>query len=114
RGLLAGLADEGWDLAGADLIGGTSAGAVGGAQVTSGASLAGLHEAQLAPPRAEPVPRTGVRLAARWWLAAASSKDPVKVRARLGRMALAAKTNPQAQRLGDGAGRRAPPRRPGR
>src|SRR5262249_22629452 len=49
--------------------------------------------------------RTGVRLAARWWLAAASSKDPVKVRARLGRMALAAKTIPEAQRLEMIAGR---------
>jgi len=104
-GLLAGLADEGLDLAGAGLIVGTSAGAVVGAQVTSGASLAGLHEAQLGPPGSEPVPRTGVRLAARWWLAAASSKDPVKVRARLGRMALAAKTIPEAQRLEMIAGR---------
>src|SRR5262249_59812726 len=47
----------------------------------------------------------GMRLAARWGLAAASSRDPVKVRARLGRMALAAKTIPETQRLEMIAGR---------
>jgi NTE family protein len=88
-GLLAGLADEGMELTGADLVVGTSAGAIVGAQVTSGASLAGLYQAQLAPPGAEPAPRMGLWVTARWGLAAARSRDPVKVRARLGRMALA-------------------------
>jgi hypothetical protein len=51
--MLAGLADEGIGLAGADLVVGTSAGAIVGAQVTSGASLAGLYQAQLPPPGAD-------------------------------------------------------------
>ena len=104
-GLLAGLSDGGIGLTGADLVVGTSAGAIVGAQVTSGASLTGLYRAQLAPPGAEPVPGAGMRLAVRWGLAVASSRDPVKVRARLGRMALAAKTIPESQRLEMIAGR---------
>ena len=51
-GLLAGLADHGANLANADLLVGTSAGAVVAALVTSGASLAELYAAQLRPPAA--------------------------------------------------------------
>jgi NTE family protein len=97
-GLLAGLAAEGVDLTGADLVVGTSAGAIVGAQVTSGASLAGLYQAQLAPPGADPVPRMGLRVMSKWARAAASSRDPVQARARLGKLALAAKTIPEQQR----------------
>src|SRR5215813_9988318 len=48
-GLLAGLAAHGVDLAAADLVVGTSAGALAGAQVTSGIPLAELYQAQCAP-----------------------------------------------------------------
>lgn len=48
-GLLKGLADAGVDLTSADLVVGTSAGSVVGAQVTSGARLADLHATQLEP-----------------------------------------------------------------
>jgi NTE family protein len=52
-GLLKGLADAGVDLSDADLVIGTSAGSVVGAQVTSGQSLEALYESQLPPGDAE-------------------------------------------------------------
>jgi len=83
-GLLAGLADEGMELTGADLVVGTSAGAIVGAQVTSGASLAGLYQAQLAPPGAEPAPRMGLWVTARWGLAASCAAPCVWPPIRIG------------------------------
>src|SRR5215203_317444 len=52
-GLLAGLAEAGLDLSGADLVVGTSAGSVVGAQLTSGAELEALFARQLEPPTGE-------------------------------------------------------------
>lgn len=52
-GILKGLADEGVDLSTADLVVGTSAGSVVGAQVTSGHSLEELYAGQLEPPDSE-------------------------------------------------------------
>ena len=54
-GVLAGLAEAGVDLSGADLVVGTSAGSVVGAQVTCGAALETLYERQLEPPTQEKV-----------------------------------------------------------
>lgn len=48
-GILKGLADAGVDLSSADLVIGTSAGSVVGAQVTSGVPLAELYAGQLEP-----------------------------------------------------------------
>ncbi len=48
-GLLKGLADAGVDLSGADLVIGTSAGSVAGAQITTGRSLDELYATQLEP-----------------------------------------------------------------
>jgi NTE family protein len=48
-GILKGLADSGLDLSGADLVIGTSAGSVVGAQITGGRSLDELYESQLPP-----------------------------------------------------------------
>ncbi len=48
-GILKGLADAGVDLSQADLVVGTSAGSVVGAQLTSGRSLEELYVSQLAP-----------------------------------------------------------------
>ena len=98
-GLLAGLAEHGVDLSGADLVVGTSAGASAGAQLTSGRSLAELFQAQLAPPGNDPGPKMSPRLLLQWARAAASSRDPVQVAVRLGRLAMKAKTIPQEQRL---------------
>ena len=50
-GLLKGLRDAGLDLTGADLVVGTSAGSVVGAQVTTGVPLDDLYRGQVAPQR---------------------------------------------------------------
>ena len=49
-GVIAGLRDKGLDLRDADLVVGTSAGSVVGAQITSGADLESLFNAQMVPP----------------------------------------------------------------
>jgi len=56
-GLIAGLAGLGIDLIAADVIIGTSAGSVVGADITSGQKLEALYRAQLAPPDPEPAVR---------------------------------------------------------
>jgi NTE family protein len=97
-GLLAGLAELGVDLTGADLVVGTSAGSVVGADVTSGKSLAELYEAQLAPPTGELPARLGPGVIAKLGWAMFRSYEPVTARARIGKMALAAKTVSEAER----------------
>lgn len=52
-GILTGLAEAGVDLTGADVVVGTSAGSVVGAQVTGDIPLADLYATQLEPPDAE-------------------------------------------------------------
>ena len=52
-GVLAGLAEAGVDLTDADVVIGTSAGSVVGAQITNGQPLADLYAGQLEPPDAE-------------------------------------------------------------
>jgi NTE family protein len=97
-GLLAGLAELGVDLTDADLVVGTSAGSVVGADVTSGISLAEFYAAQLAPSDSEIADRIGLRwIAGLIWIMA-RSRDPAKARARIGRMALSAKTVSEAER----------------
>ncbi|MDO9380893.1 MAG: patatin-like phospholipase family protein [Nocardioidaceae bacterium] len=59
-GLIVGLADAGVDLTTADLVVGTSAGSVVGAQVTSGTPLAQLWERQLEPVEPGPPARVGL------------------------------------------------------
>src|SRR4051794_36436289 len=49
-GILKGLADAGVDLTDADLVVGTSAGSVVGAQVTTGRTVEDLYQTQLEPP----------------------------------------------------------------
>jgi len=97
-GMLAGLAEQGVDLSEADLVVGTSAGSVVGAQLTSGVSLADLYAAQLAPPDAEIAARMGLVVTLRYGWVLARSRDPVKARARFGRMALASRTVSPAER----------------
>ncbi|MEV0428119.1 patatin-like phospholipase family protein [Micromonospora sp. NPDC050495] len=97
-GLLAGLAERGLDLAGADLVVGTSAGSVVGAQLCSGTPLAELYAAQLRPPRGELAARLGVAVLLRWAWAGARGGDPARARARIGAMALAARTPSEASR----------------
>ncbi|MFI6326871.1 patatin-like phospholipase family protein [Micromonospora chersina] len=97
-GLLAGLAARGVDLTGAELVVGTSAGSVVGAQVCSGTPVEELYAAQLRPARAEVAARLGVAVLARWAWAGTRGRDAVRARARVGAMALAARTPSEQSR----------------
>lgn len=97
-GVLTGLATAGVDLTDADLMVGTSAGAVVGAQVASGLPLSELYARQLVGGGAEIAARMGTAALLRWVLVALTTRDPQRARARIGRMALAAKTMPEAER----------------
>jgi NTE family protein len=90
-GLLAGLADAGVDLRTADLVVGTSAGSVVGAQLRSGADVAELYERQLEPPAQERAARLSRAVLARYGLAMLlARRDDTAFRRRLGRLARAA------------------------
>lgn len=103
-GVLAGLAEAGVDLSNADLVVGTSAGSVVGAQLTSGAALEWLYERQLEPPEREKVARmTRAALARYGWAMLRSRGKDVEFRRRVGALALAAEkaglTPPEQERL---------------
>jgi NTE family protein len=90
-GLLTGLADTGVDLTGADLVVGTSAGSVVGAQLTAGAPLEMLFERQLEPPTGEKVARMTRSALARYaWAMLRSRGKDVDFRRRIGAIALGA------------------------
>jgi NTE family protein len=90
-GVLAGLAEAGVDLTGADLVVGTSAGSVVGAQLTCGADLEAAFARQLAPPTGEQAARMTRSGLLRYGLAALRSRgDDVAFRRRVGALALAA------------------------
>ncbi len=90
-GLLAGLADAGVDLSGADLVVGTSAGSVVAAQLTSGAGLAAMYERQLAPATGEKAARLNrATLVQFGWAMLRSRGKDVEFRRRIGTLALAA------------------------
>jgi NTE family protein len=90
-GILTGLAEAGIALADADLVVGTSAGSVVGAQVANGLSPAQRYEAQLAPPDGELAGRFGTGTVLRYGLAMlVGSRAPREVRQRIGRLALRA------------------------
>ncbi|MEU6758101.1 patatin-like phospholipase family protein [Streptomyces sp. NPDC046685] len=98
-GMLYGLAREGVDLTTADLVVGTSAGSVVGAQLTSGLlSVQELYERQLGDARGEPVARIGAGVIARYALAMARSRSATDYRQRVGALALAAATGEESQR----------------
>jgi NTE family protein len=97
-GMLAGLAAAGVDLTGADVVIGTSAGSVVGALLTTGLDLPAMYAGQLAPPTAEIPARLGLTTILRWAWVAAGRRDEQKARARIGAMALATPTVPEADR----------------
>lgn len=97
-GVLAGLADAGVDLTTAGLVVGTSAGAVVGAQVACGLPVEERYAAQLAAPDGEVPARVGRAVLARWAWAALRSRTAAEAGARIGRLALAARTVPEAER----------------
>ncbi|MGY1826284.1 MULTISPECIES: patatin-like phospholipase family protein [unclassified Blastococcus] len=90
-GVLAGLAEAGVDLTGADLVVGTSAGSVVGAQLTGGAPLEAMYARQLEPPTQEKVARmTRGNLIRYGWAMVASRGRDVEFRRRIGTLAIAA------------------------
>lgn len=95
-GLIAGLAEKGIDILSPDLVVGTSAGSVVGAQILSGQSIEDLYAAQLADPTGEASARMGAGALARFVIASAWPGGGGRGRAYLGRAALGAKTNPES------------------
>ena len=97
-GLIAGLAAEGIDLAAADLVIGTSGGAVAGAQLLSGADPESLYQRQLDPAAGEIAARIGIRLIGRQAWIMMTSSGPTHLRTRMGKLALRARTVSAAER----------------
>jgi NTE family protein len=97
-GLLAGLAEAGTELASADLVVGTSAGSVVGAQVLSGVSVEELYAGQLKAPAGELAAKMGVGVLFGFVLNSLWPGDERVGRARLGRAAIRARTVPEAER----------------
>jgi NTE family protein len=97
-GMLAGLAEAGVDLCAADLVIGTSAGSVVGAQVAADIPAKDRYEAQLTASGGELTAKLGGLLWAQIAWAVLRSRIPQRARARIGRLALAAKTVPEAER----------------
>ncbi len=100
-GLLLGLHDGGIDVTDADLIVGTSAGSVIGAQITSGLNLQDLYALQFRPleqAKEQVVPFDGATLV-KVLMAGAGAADAQTARARVGAVALAARTMPEEARL---------------
>ncbi|QYN35260.1 patatin-like phospholipase family protein [Pseudonocardia sp. DSM 110487] len=99
-GMLCGLREHGVDLAGADLIVGTSAGAIVGAQLATGVDPEERYAAQLVPPDGQVAAALGTGAMLRLALAAiAGGRDPQRVRARIGGFALRARTGPESERI---------------
>jgi NTE family protein len=101
-GLLAGLADAGQDVTGADLLIGTSAGAAVAAQVGSGLSLDALFARQVDPAlqaREISVEVNMTEIAAEFAALLAGATSAQDVQRRVGAYALAASTVSEADRL---------------
>ncbi|WP_282692140.1 patatin-like phospholipase family protein [Streptomyces sp. CC208A] len=98
-GILHGLAEAGVDLSDADLVVGSSAGAVVGALLTSGTTTpAELYARQLDGTDAEPAVRFGAGTLLRYTLAVLTSRTPEAYGRKLGRLALRARTVDEATR----------------
>ncbi|MFE9107385.1 patatin-like phospholipase family protein [Actinomadura geliboluensis] len=104
-GVVAGLADEGTDVTGADLLLGTSAGSAVAAQVAGGGPIGELFARQADPAlqNRELVPSGGVTVAEFaeiWMRLAEENDDPAAIRRGLGARALATDTIDEAARRG--------------
>jgi NTE family protein len=97
-GVIAGLTAHGVDLAGADLIVGTSAGSVVAAQITSGTPVEQLYQRQLTTTTNEIAARLRLPTIIRLAVAVLGARDQQRGRARVGAMALRARTVPEADR----------------
>lgn len=98
-GMLHGLREQGLDLTAADVVIGTSAGSVVGAQVTSGADLASLYDEQCTPADAEIGADYGLRQMLGLGVRLILPGDGRTRRRRLGRAALKAHPGPATDRL---------------
>ncbi|GAA3804029.1 patatin-like phospholipase family protein [Sphaerisporangium flaviroseum] len=98
-GVVARLAEFGVELAQADLIVGTSAGAVAGAQLAAGLDVRKAYESQLVPVEGEQAPWTDLLGMGRLiWTARAARDDPERFGKWIGQVALAAATVSVAER----------------
>ena len=97
-GVIAGLAEKGIDLSGADLLVGTSAGSVVAAQITSGTPIEKLYEEQLVSTGQEVVAKLRLLTILRLGLAALRGGDEQTVLRRIAAMARSTKTMRQAER----------------
>lgn len=101
-GVLRGLEASGVPVGDADLVVGTSAGSIVGAQLRGGANLDRVFQRQLEPPEAAagPPPRLDWEVVgAAWMELAQSATGPDDFRARMGARALAAPTVPESERI---------------
>jgi NTE family protein len=97
-GILAGLAQAGVDLISADVVVGTSAGSVVGAQILSGATLEELYAEQLKEATGEIAAKIGLGVIARFVLGSMWPGDERRGPARIGHAALKARTVPESER----------------
>ena len=91
-GLLVGLEAAGLDLTTADVVVGTSAGSVVGAQILSSASLEDLYQEQLRDATGEIAAKMGISTVLRFVALSVWPGDESRARARLGRAAVQAPT----------------------
>lgn len=98
-GMLAELRARGVDLTTAELVVGTSAGSVVGAQVATEVDVEQRYQAQLEPPSSEIPARLGPTTMVRFAVATLATRDPQRARARIGQVALATRTVPAADRV---------------
>jgi len=97
-GLVAGLAARGIDLTAADLVLGTSAGSLAGAQLLSGAPLAEVYQALRVPSEVAVSATMGRALMLRYGLAVFTPGTAARARKRLGRVARASPPLAEAER----------------
>lgn len=98
-GILAGLAEQGIDLTDADVVIGTSAGSVVGVDVRSGAAIGDLYKMQTQPPgTSEVFARMALPVMLKYVRAMVFTRKPVVARARVGAMAIRARTEPEEVR----------------
>jgi NTE family protein len=87
-GILAGLEEAGVELRNADLVVGSSAGAIVGAQYTSGMTLEEMYERQLRPAGYEMPGRISARVKARYVAAMLRTRDPLTYLRLIGKMSV--------------------------
>ena len=97
-GILAGLAQAGADLTSADVVVGTSAGSVVGAQILSGVALEDLYAEQLKDATGEIPAKIGMGVIARFVIGALWPGDERRGSASIGHAALKARTVPESVR----------------